>query len=343
MVSAIGFIALNVPKQKDLPPATAPLVWLHPEDTYFPSDIAAQLLHTKPQINFADVPGYPNPLTLENLDSLNANKGSDVYLTSVDDLTTAPAWLNGVKPDKSHTTVGAISATVIVNDRGNGQVDAFYMYFNAYNYGGRILGQNVNEHVGDWEHNMIRFINGKPQEVWFSQHGFGELFLYDKLEKQGNRPVVYSAKGSHAVYASSGNHDHTIPNVVLPSKGVLTDTTGQGTLWDPILSAYFYSFDAKTENFTAYNPAHPTAWLRYTGRWGDQQYPSNDPRQDQIIPGVDATARFTGGPAGPASKQLNRSQPCPEVDGYICQNQTESAGGFVDKVKDAFSGIKDIF
>lgn len=148
MVSAIGFIALNVPKQKDLPPATAPLVWLHPEDTYFPSDIAAQLLHTKPQINFADVPGYPNPLTLENLDSLNANKGSDVYLTSVDDLTTAPAWLNGVKPDKSHTTVGAISATVIVNDRGNGQVDAFYMYFNAYNYGGRILGQNVNEHVG---------------------------------------------------------------------------------------------------------------------------------------------------------------------------------------------------
>ncbi|KAL8762831.1 MAG: hypothetical protein Q9184_001217 [Pyrenodesmia sp. 2 TL-2023] len=343
--------------------AYAPLVWLHPDDTYFPSDIASQLLHTKPQVNFLDVLGYPIPLTLDNLDSLNANNGSDVYLTSVDDITKAPAWLNGVKPDKeSHTTVGATSAAVIVNDRGNGMVDAFYMYFTANNFGGRILGQNVNEHVGvclhssssfriladrakDWEHNMIRFIYGKPTQVWFSQHGFGEAFSYDNVEKQGNRVVAYSAKGSHAVYATSGNHDHTIPNFNLPGKGILTDYTGQGTLWDPTLSAYFYQYDANANIFTPYNPAHPTAWLRYSGRWGDQQYPNDDPRQEEIIPGVDATARFTNGPTGPASKQLNRpiDQVCPVVDGYVCRLQSKPAGSFVDKVKDAFSGIKDWF
>ena len=190
---------------------------------------------------------------------------------------------------------------------------------------------------------MIRFLNGKPTQVWFSQHGFGEAFAYENLEKQGNRIVAYSAKGSHALYATSGDHDHTIPNLNLQGKGVLTDYTGQGTLWDPILSAYFYSFDANANKFTAYNPAHPTAWLRYTGRWGDQQYADDDPRQDMIFPGIDATARFTNGPTGPASKQLSRLEVCPVVDGYICDFQTKAGSDFVDKVKDSFSEVKDAF
>lgn len=170
---------------------------------------------------------------------------------------------------------------------------------------------------------MIRFANGTPTQMWFSQHGFGEAFTYDCLEKQGNRPVAYSGNGSHAAYATSGTHDHTIPNLNLPGKGVLTDYTGQGSLWDPILNAYFYSFDAKTSAFNAYDPAYPTAWLRYVGKWGDQQYPNNDPRQHEILPGIDATARFAGGPTGPRDKQLNRTDVCPEAKGYVCNVRTE--------------------
>ena len=94
--------------------------------------------------------GAPNPLTLDNLDQLNANNGANVYLTSIDDITIQPLWLKGVEPDGSGKTNGATSCAVIVNDRGNGLVDAFYMYFYAYNWGGRILGQEVGNHVGDW-------------------------------------------------------------------------------------------------------------------------------------------------------------------------------------------------
>jgi hypothetical protein len=54
------------------------------------------------------------------------------------------------------------------------------------------------------EHNMIRFLNGIPQALWFSQHASGEAFTYDATEKNGQRPVVYSAKGTHAVYAIPG-------------------------------------------------------------------------------------------------------------------------------------------
>lgn len=319
----------------------APLVWFHPEEHYFPSDIGAQLQHTKPEINFAVVDGYPTPLTLDNLDTLNAQNGTNVYLTSIDDITKSPAWLTGVKPDDSHTSKGTTSAAIIVNDHGNGHVDAFYMYFTAYNWGGRLFGQDVDDHVGvlmhlhyvvtevvancikDWEHNMIRFNNGTPTQVWYSQHGFGEAFTYDCLEKQGDRPVAYSGNGSHANYATSGTHDHTIPNINLPGMGILTDYTDQGTLWDPILSAYFYSFNASTNAFTAYDPSYPTAWLRYVGRWGDQQYGNDDPRQHELLPGVSATARFTSGPTGPEDKQLNRTDVCPVAKGYVCDVRTK--------------------
>jgi hypothetical protein len=33
------------------------------------------------------------------------------------------------------------------------------------------------------EHNMIRFINGEPKYVWFSQHANGEAFTFSALQK----------------------------------------------------------------------------------------------------------------------------------------------------------------
>lgn len=123
-------------------------MWIDSTDPYFPSDIGAQLQHTKPENNFKVVANAPNPLTLDNLDQLNANDGANVYLTSVDDISKRPSWLNGVKPDGSGKTQGATSCSVIVNDHGNGVVDAFYMYFFAFNFGGRLFGSDVDDHVG---------------------------------------------------------------------------------------------------------------------------------------------------------------------------------------------------
>lgn len=66
--------------------------------------------------------------------------GGDVYLTSNDDVTKNPQWIKGVKPDVNGKTNGAVTTAVIINEKGNGEVDAFYMYFYAYNYGGEVLG-----------------------------------------------------------------------------------------------------------------------------------------------------------------------------------------------------------
>ncbi len=161
-------------------------------------------MHTQPQSNFAAVQGLQSSLSLDNLASLNTLGGTNVSLTSVDNVTKNPAWLKGVKPDDSGKTAGAISTAIIINDHGGGKVDAFYIYFYAYNQGPTYFLQEVGDHVGDWEHNMVRFQNGLPKAIWYSQHAYGEAFTYDAVDKKGIRPIAFSAKGSHAVYATAG-------------------------------------------------------------------------------------------------------------------------------------------
>ena len=60
---------------------------------------------------------------------------------------------------------------------------------------------------GDREHNMVRFENGEPKAVWYSQHEYGEAYSYDAAPKAGMRPLSYSARGSHANYVKAGSHD----------------------------------------------------------------------------------------------------------------------------------------
>ena len=161
---------------------------------------------------------------------------------------------------------------------------------------------------------MIRFSNGIPQYVWYSQHANGQAFKYSILEKHTDktRPIAYSANGSHALYAIGGTHDHTIPNFNLPG-GFLEDHTERGVFWDPLLAAYYYKYDAASNSFSTFdaadaNPKTPTAYLAFEGRWGDQEYPTSDKRQVKIF----GQAKFSSGPTGPRDKQLNRSNVCPD-------------------------------
>ena len=104
-------------------------------------------------------------------------------------------------------------------------------------------------------------------------------------------------------------HDHTIPNFNLPI-GPLLDYCDRGILWDPLPSSYRYVYDAGRFR-PADGAVHPTAYLRFNGRWGDQQYPDSDPRQRKVL-GIGLTAKFGRGPTGPRNKQLDRRNICPD-------------------------------
>ncbi|CAG8922230.1 unnamed protein product [Penicillium salamii] len=282
----------------------APLVWLHSQETYMPSDIQQQVINTVPKINWTSIEGVQSPLDLNNLDTLNGLGNTSVYLTSHDGIEAnpQPAWFRGITPDQDGRLGNGTGSAIIFADRGNGTVDAFYFYFYAFNKGDKVLKMEFGDHIGDWEHNMIRFKNGNPTAIWYSQHASGQAFTYHAVEKEGKRPYAFSGNGTHANYATSGQHDHAIPGINLPV-GFVMDYTDRGRVWDPTLNAYFYTYDSNTTKFEAVNSKDPVAWLNFNGKWGDDQPPGE--------PEIFGEAKNVAGPNGPKFKGLGRKLVCP--------------------------------
>ncbi|POS85851.1 hypothetical protein EPUL_001541, partial [Erysiphe pulchra] len=333
----------------------APIVILDRKETFFPSDLSIHLANTQPTYNFTPISNPPSPLNLSNLNELNTFQDGDVYLSSREPIVHLPKWLRGQKPSKKTLqTKKSINCVVVVVEKdpvkdkaGNEQqsvVDAFYLYFYSFNDGPRGLGHQVGNHVGDWEHNMIRFTNGTPTAIWYSQHGFGAAYTFDVVQKIGNRPAVFSARGSHSNWPEAKAHDfHVIREIFISTSSAILliaqldnriprhiayDYTSLGHLWDPTLSALFYSYNStnttssrsipreETQSLSnrTYIPAvssMPTGFLYFNGKWGDQQLKPGDEGQEEIR----GFFKWTSGPQGIGwgDKDVIRDTVCPKV------------------------------
>jgi hypothetical protein len=149
----------------------------------------------------------------------------------------------------------------------------FFYWFNDFN----------NVHEGDWEMVQLLFaadsaaaaLTGEPVAVAFAQHEGGETAEWTdpKLEREGDRPVVYPSRGSHATYFG--------PAVWLGwgaggSGFGCDDTTRPSFRVDP--EVRLVPSEATT------GPDEPFAWVSFSGRWGERG------------------PAFFNGPTGPAMK-----------------------------------------
>lgn len=112
-----------------------------------------------------------------------------------------------------------------------------WMYDNPKN----VLG--LGSHQGDWEMVQVGLGSGdRPEVVTLSQHQVGESRSWAKVDKEGDRPRVYVAMLSHALYFEHGTQpypggiDHPYPGGPAP--------------------------DATVEPFGP--------WATWGGRWGDR-------------------------------------------------------------------------
>ncbi|KAF6228476.1 hypothetical protein HO133_008206 [Letharia lupina] len=304
----------------------APLVHLYSEEQFWPCDIKEHLFHVTPELNYTPIQGLPQ-LNLSNLDQLNEfEQGRHVFLTSNDNVEDRPDWLGGQinipddfsddsKTDcsdsratsarfrkQSHGGHSDAPAVLLTINKGDGIVDAFWFFFYSYNLGNIVFNIRFGNHIGDWEHTLIRFEHGKPKVVFVSEHFFGSAYSYSAVEKIGNRPVVYSAVGTHAMYATPGTHPYILP------LGILHDETDRGPLWDPALNSLTYTYNHVTDTLHPSNrtPDAPTQWFYFSGKWGDKFYPLNDNRQY----GFAGEYHYVNGPLGPRFKHLGRRKVC---------------------------------
>lgn len=86
-------------------------------------------------------------------------------------------------------------AILLVVDKGNGIVDAFWFYFYSFNLGNVVFNVRFGNHVGDWEHCLVRFYHGKPKALFFSAHAAGEAYSYEAIEKIGKRVSLSYHRG----------------------------------------------------------------------------------------------------------------------------------------------------
>jgi hypothetical protein len=290
----------------------APVVRLYSEEKYLPYDVVDYVTHfTLKDSSRQNVSADGGPLSLSDLGLVQAlSSESPLYLSSLEDFSLEPEWLTGSKniPDIDTGTLKNAPAVLIVMDKGGGVVDSFWFFFYSFNLGPFVMGSGpYGNHIGDWEHCLIRFKNKEPELLWMSAHGGGSAYYFEameKYEKDDNRPVLFAARGTHANYATAGQHSHDIPY------HMLSDFTDRGPLWDVKNNYLAYVYDGS--NVYPSNGTDPTremelgGWLTYLERWGDQKLLPEDPRQSYHP----FEWRMIDGPTGPLTKNLDRQYPC---------------------------------
>ncbi|EDO15919.1 hypothetical protein Kpol_480p6 [Vanderwaltozyma polyspora DSM 70294] len=324
----------SLPKNGSIPSYivdNCPVVYLHSEERYWPSDIEDYVTHFSINDGNGNViinASNDDPLKLKDLNSgykINFKNGSkyyisseDTYMTSLDNFDNDPKWLLGHKPEYGTGHIKKGPVILFAVDKGNGWVDAFWFYFYPFNWGPFIMGYGPwGNHVGDWEHSLVRFYKGKPKYLWMSAHSGGTAYKFEAIEKikklrhvNGRltselieRPVIFSARGTHANYASTGQHPHDVPFFFMP----LSDFTDRGPMWDPVLNYYSYVFDG-TNIIPSSEKEEKLGiqWLQYHGTWGDKQLAWKDPRQ-RWCP---VQWKYIDGPTGPLYKNIERMSLC---------------------------------
>lgn len=74
-----------------------------------------------------------------------------------------------------------------------------------------LFNDGANKHESDWEQVTILLDKDQnPQEALYSSHATGFTRKWDEVEHQGDHPVVYVARGSHANYFRAGSHAVTV-------------------------------------------------------------------------------------------------------------------------------------
>ncbi|XP_063839799.1 uncharacterized protein LOC135088741 [Scylla paramamosain] len=296
----------------------APLIWLHPEEVFFPSSVDFHLFNVEVRDR--------NETTVQSLqDRYSIVTGPETrsyHLNSVPDLECADCLLDWFRGQNISEV--AVPTYAFVKDHKDpcGTVDVAYRSFYPYNYGkdvcvGVPIGgvcqgvmQSFGNHVGDWEHFSIRIRNGSVTDCYVSVHSFGAYYSWNDTAQnfqlvrgekidvidvtypesvevvEGRHAELFSANGSHGLWSERGTHEYAHFPIHLQDQ---TERGYPWRTWD-LLEVVFWD---KDEGFVG-----DEHYLGYRGTWGNQEQGCG------IVEEVSGECVLVGGPgfwpAGPS-------------------------------------------
>jgi hypothetical protein len=124
----------------------------------------------------------------------------------------------------------------------------FFYFYNDYNLIGPLIGAGL--HEGDWETVQLRLdaTGATPDLAVYAQHKGAEARRWPLVQRDGVRPIVYPARGSHASYFEAAD-DHWTGHWFDHADG--RRATPELTL--VVVEETDRAFD----------------WIRWPGAWGD--------------------------------------------------------------------------
>ncbi|MCP3102318.1 Vps62-related protein [Myxococcus sp. K15C18031901] len=258
----------------------APRVWLHSDEFFLPST---------------------TEYFLENTQEVGGHLTTRIPL-GCDDCTNPP-FLHGLDPNQQHVPVYAQVIPRTVAGTPTNITDVVYWTFYAFNFGkhvcigGRLgdtcLGywMQLGNHVGDWEHLTVRFVDGRPTQVTMSQHGKAPVFGYGgKLLPMADlHPEAYSALGSHGLYPDAAVHEY----MNLYNGDSLKDVTNRGAAWKTWEKPVVFPWQPQG-SFTG-----SLSWLNITAGWGNAKSGC-----DNVVSKASGECILNGGPGGPMQKDF---------------------------------------
>jgi jacalin-like lectin domain-containing protein len=264
----------------------APIYMLNVDEVYWQSTIDAFLPHMILQkaanssgqglSTFYDGPMDRNILAKQASLLGAANTNTMAFLRTRADLnqpSDTQDWFASAPPTKP----SQVTAYAVVVEGAQKRLDIVYWWFFNYNQGKTVAGTSWGNHVSDWEHVRVKLDGvdfANPQNevvvgVMYDHHGDQDNFMFGdgKTEFSGRQVLVHLANGDHEAYAKAGVYDRPENTHDYCKENAYRFDQRQGTveiyLWS---GSEFSPMPAgATPNF------RDSAWLKYRGRWGNQQ------------------------------------------------------------------------
>jgi hypothetical protein len=224
-----------------------PIVYLHPEEKYYPVDIDWLLKHSE-LVDFNTNTRIKSP---SQRDLYNISKKYDFGPRKDGDIVLGydPSVYRGQTPLKD--------VPIYALAREYDKIYITYIILFAYNGTYNIAGiAELGEHPGDMEHITVEATkDGKLLRVFFSAHGVkdGRWVKAEDVELENDKIVAYNAVNGHGLYPHAGT--------AFRFAGAANDILVKGEKWEPISKPIYFKDDLRFNIDTM-------GWSVYNSRFG---------------------------------------------------------------------------